>query len=233
MKEFLITLKQTEKVTRFGLFYCLGVCILGAVFGLFMSLSMMFAWKTRNHLGTLMMVMVMAIQVVACGLALFPACFQHALALGKVRKHLIAGNFLLWLRNTLVILLLVLGAGVIEEVVYFRVIGETFRFQDMELILGNPLVFVTILLCAPAVILFLGAMILRFGIHILWGLAGLYLLALGFVKIKDNCADWSLVKWLGVGSEPNVGGICLLCLVGGVVLLGIAWLSLRKQRVVI
>ena len=233
MKEFLITLKQTEKVTRFGLFYCLGVCILGAVFGLFMSLSMMFAWKTRNHLGTLMMVMVMAIQVVACGLALFPACFQHALALGKVRKHLIAGNFLLWLRNTLVILLLVLGAGVIEEVVYFRVIGESFRFQDMELILGNPLVFVTILLCAPAVILFLGAMILRFGIHILWGLAGLYLFALGFVKIKDNCADWSLVKWLGVGSEPNVGGICLLCLVGGVVLLGIAWLSLRKQRVVI
>ena len=233
MKEFLITLKQTEKVTRSGLFYCLGVCILGAVFGLFMSLSMMFAWKTRNHLGTLMMVMVMAIQVVACGLALFPACFQHALALGKVRKHLIAGNFLLWLRNTLVILLLVLGAGVIEEVVYFRVIGETFRFQDMELILGNPLVFMTILLCAPAVILFLGAMILRFGIHILWGLAGLYLFALGFVKIKDNCADWSLVKWLGVGSEPNMVGICLLCLVCGAVLLGIAWLSLRKQRVVI
>lgn len=63
-------------------------------------------------------------------------------------------------------------------------IGETFRFQDMELILGNPLVFVTILLCVPAVILFLGAMILRFGIHILWGLVGLYLFALGFVKIK-------------------------------------------------
>ena len=53
MKEFLITLKQTEKVTRFGLFYCLGVCILGAVFGLFMSLSMMFAWKTRNNFGNI------------------------------------------------------------------------------------------------------------------------------------------------------------------------------------
>ena len=131
------------------------------------------------------------------------------------------------------ILLIVLGAGVIEEVVYFRVIGESFRFQDMELILGNPLVFVTILLCAPAVILFLGAMILRFGIHILWGFAGLYLFALGFVRLKDHCPDLALMKWLGAGGEPNVVGICLLCLVCGVVLLVIAWLSLRKQRVVI
>lgn len=233
MKEFLITLKQTEKVTRGGLLYCLGTYILGAAFGLFMSLSLIFAWKTRNHLGTLMIVMVMAVQVITCGLALFPACFQHALAFGKVRKHLIVGNFLLWLRNTLVILLLILGAGVIEEVVYFRVIGESFRFQDMELILGNPLTFVTVLLCAPAVILFLGAMILRFGIYILWGFVGLYLLVLSFVKVKDNCPDWTLMKWLGVGGEPNVVGMCVLCLVCGAVLLGIAWLSLRKQRVVI
>ena len=233
MKEFLVTLKQTEKVTRDGLFYCLGMCILGAGFGLLMSLSMIFAWETRNHLGTLTIVMVMAIQVISCGMLVFPAYFQQALALGKVRKHLFAGNYLLWLRNTLVVLLIVLGAGLIEEVVYFRVIGESVSFQDMELILSNPLVFVTCLLCAPAVILFLGAMILRFGIHILWGFAGLYLFALGFVKLKDHCPDFALMKWLGAGGEPNVVGICLLCLVCGVVLLGIAWLSLRKQRVVI
>lgn len=233
MKEFLVTLKQTEKVTRAGLFYCLGMCILGAGFGLLMSLSMIFAWETRNHLGTLMIVMVMAIQVLSCGMLVFPAYFQQALALGKVRKHLFAGNYLLWLRNTLMVLLIVLGAGLIEEVVYFRVIGESVRFQDMELILGNPLVFVTCLLCAPAVILFLGAMILRFGFYILWGFAGLYLLALGFVKLKNNCPDFALMKWLGAGGEPNVVGICLLCLVCGAVMLGLAWLVLRKQRVVI
>ncbi len=233
MKEFLVTLKQTEKVTRAGLFYCLGTCILGAGFGLLMSLSMIFAWETRNHLGTLMIVMVMAIQVVCCGLLVFPAYFQQALAMGKVRKHLFAGNYMLWLRNTLVVLLIVLGAGLTEEVAYFRVIGESVRFQDMELILGNPLVFVTCLLCAPAVIIFLGAMLLRFGFYSLWGFAGLYLLALGFVKIKDNCPDCALMKWLGVGGELNIVGICMLCLVCGVVMLGISWLSLRKQRVII
>lgn len=233
MKEFLITLKQTEKVTKAGLFYCLGMCILGAGFGLLMSLSMIFAWETRNHLGTLMIVMVMAIQVVSCGMLVFPAYFQQALALGKVRKYLFAGNYLLWLRNTLVVLLIVLGAGLIEEVAYFRVIGESVRFQDMELILSNPLVFVTILLCVPAVILFLGAMILRFGIYILWGFAGLYLLAVGIVRLKANCPDCAVMKWLGVGGEPNIVGICMLCLVGGAVMLGLAWLVLRKQRVVI
>ena len=234
MKEFLITLKQTEKVTRFGLFYCLGVCILGAVFGLFMSLSMMFAWKTRNHLGTLMIVMVMAIQVVACGLALFPACFQHALSLGKVRKHLFPAHYLLWIRNTLVVLLIALGVSLVEELVYSALLKDAIYLVDMITFLSNPLVFVTILLGVPALILFLGGIALCFGIKFMWAFPVVYVVVSGFSYYTKKHPDSAVVSWLdGLSSaEPNVALICLLCLLASAILLGLSWLMLSKQRVI-
>lgn len=91
----------------------------------------------------------------------------------------------------------------------------------------------TILLCAPALILLMGGMILRFGVHILWGCIGLYLLSVGFVRLKVNYPDCAITKWLGVGGDPNIVGICMLCLVFVAIILGLAWLVLCKQRVVI
>lgn len=233
MKEFFVTLKQTEKVTRSYLYFYLGYCLIGVAFGMFMSLNILLKWGARNHLGALMILMMAAIMTVFFGLLVFPASFQQALSMGKVRKYLFAGNYLLWLRNTLVMLLIALGVSVVEELAYSRVVGESIKLLDMELFLGNPLVFVTTLLCAPTLILFMGGMILRFGVHILWGCIGLYLLAVGIVRLKANYPDSAIMKWLGVGGETNIVGICMLCLVCGVIMLGFAWLVLRRQRVVI
>lgn len=186
MKEFFVTLKQTEKVTRSYLYFYLGYCLIGVAFGMFMSLNILLKWGARNHLGALMILMMAAIMTVFFGLLVFPASFQQALSMGKVRKYLFAGSYLLWLRNTLVMLLIALGVSVVEELAYSRVVGESVKLLDMELFLGNPLVFVTTLLCAPTLILFMGGMILRFGVHILWGGYRIISTCRGICQIKSK-----------------------------------------------
>lgn len=175
-----------------------------------------------------------AIELVVYGFGIFPGDFQRALSMGKVRKYLFFSNYLLWLRNTLMVLLIALGVSVVEEQLYSRLVPEAIRLLDMRWFLGNPLIFVTIMLCAPALILFMGGMVLRFGAMIFGGILGVYLICIGFSKWKEQYPDCAVMKWLGIsGGEPNIVGICLLCLLCGVIMLGLSWLVLRKQRVII
>lgn len=233
MKEFLNTLKLTEKVTRENFYMVLGNCIIATVCGAIIALNILLQWGARNHMGSQLILIFMAITLVFIGFGLFPRDFQQALAMGKTRKYLFAGNYLLWFKNTLIVLLFAIGVCAVEELVYTRLVPESVCLLDMRPFLGNPLIFITILLCAPALIMFLGGMILRFGVNVFWGAVGACFLFWGFIKIKNNYPDCAVMRWLGIGGEPNVVGICTLCLVCGSVLLGIAWLSLRKQRVVI
>ncbi len=232
MKEFIYVLKQTNKVTKYN-FWCLMIYLLtGAVFGV------MFTWLPYLSTGVLIgmegivALGFLAMNMCTCCLLFFPGDFVQALAMGKTRKYLFGAHYLLWLRNALICMLGILGLCLLKDYVYSHFVDGVIGLRAEWSVLSNPLVFVTIVLCVPAVILFFGGARLFFGVKLLWGIPGYIILGMALVKLKDACPDFILFKWFGVsGGEVNTVAICLLCLVSGAIMLGLAWMMLRKQRV--
>ncbi len=239
MKEFINTLKQTRKVTGDNVFIGVGFSVLAAVVGVIIVLATLFAkdaGENYAHLGAFMVLMVMALTLVMDGFIVFPADFMQAIAMGKARKHLIPTHYLLWMRNTLVVLLMALVLSFVEDFVYTRLFTEAVCEIDVKGLLCNPLIFVTILLCVPALVLFMGGVTLFVGNKAIWALVAICLMGSGFSTLAKNQPNSAIVKWLNglrVTSfeMSEVAPICLLCLLVGAVLLTLSWMMLRKQRV--
>ncbi len=233
MKEFICVLKQTNKVTKYN-FWCLMINLFaGAVWGV------MFTWLPYFSSGVLIsMEGIVALGFVAvnmcmCWFLFFPADYMQALAMGKTRKYLFGAHYLLWFRNALICMLGILGICLIKDYVYSNLVDGLVVLRNEWSVISNPLVFVTIVLCVPALILFLGGMRLFFGVKLLWGIPGLFVLAMGLTKLEEKCPDFVIFRWFGVsGGESNTVAICLLCLISGAIMMGLAWMMLRKQRVV-
>ncbi len=239
MKDFINTFKQTKKVTGDNVFIGVGFGVLGAVIGVIIALVIMFTEGTGEdyaHMGAFMVLMVVALTLIMDGFIVFPADFMQAIAMGKARKHLIPANYLLWMRNTLVVLLMALVLSIVEDFAYSHLFTEAVCEIDVKGLLCNPLIFVTILLCVPAVILFMGGITLSVGNKAIWALAGILLMGSGFSTLTKQHPDMPIVKALNnlkVTSfeMSEVAPICLVCLLIGAVLLTLAWMMLRKQRV--
>lgn len=233
MKEFICVLKQTNKVTKYNFWYLMIYLLAGVVFGV------MFTWLPYFSTGVLIsMEGIIALGFVAvnmcmCWFLFFPADYMQALAMGKTRKYLFGAHYLLWFRNALICMLGILGLCLLKNHVYAHLADGLVVWGDEWSVLSNPLVFVTIVLCVPAVILFFGGMRLFFGVKMLWGIPGLTVLGMGLAKLEDMCPNFVIFKWFGVsGGEPNTVAICLLSLISGAIMLVLAWLALRKQRVI-
>ena len=239
MKEFINTFKQTKKVTGDNIFVGIGFSVLAAIVGVIIALVILFTEGTGEdyaHMGAFMVLMVMALTLVFDGFILFPADFMQAIAMGKARKHLIPAHYLLWMRNTLVVLLMALVLSFVEDFVYTRLFTEAVCEIDVKGLLCNPLIFVTILLCVPAVILFFGGIALFWGNKSMFAFAGILLMGSGFSTLTKRHPDMPIVKALNnlkVTSfeMAEVVPICSLSLLMGAVLLTLAWMMLRKQKV--
>lgn len=233
MKDFINTLKQTKKVTGDYIYFGVFFSIVAAIIGGIEAQMLLRKYGVWNYTGSFMVLMFMAIVVLVEGFWIFPAEFMRALSMGKARKHLFPVNYLLWLRNTLVVLLIALGINLLEHFVYMRFSAEAVYAVGVGPLLSNPLVFVTILLCVPALILFLGGSTLFFGIKLVWIFLGIFMIGIGVSNFTESHPESPIVKWLDglLGGVSDVVPICLLCLLGAVILLGLAWLMLRKQRV--
>ncbi len=232
MKEFICVLKQTDKVTRQNLWNAIYSPFMGAIGGGILSVlsyCMQGAWFTAE---VFLAVGAMLGMFLVHFLIIFPTDFTQALSMGKARKYLFPTHYVLCLRNTLVSMLCILGICLIRDYAYSHLEDGALILNEWS-ILSNPLIFVTIVLCVPALILFLGGMRLFFGVKMYWGFLGLFMILIGFTKLKEKYSDVTVLRWLRIsGGEPNVVVICLLCLLCGVMMLGLAWLVLRKQRVV-
>ena len=239
MKEFINTFKQTKKVTGDNVYIGVGFGALGAVIGVIIALVIMFTEGTGEdyaHMGAFMVLMVVALTLVMDGLIVFPADFMQAIAMGKARKHLIPAHYLLWMRNTLVVLLMALVLSFVEDFAYSRLYTEAVCEIDVKGLLCNPLIFVTILLCVPAVILFMGGVTLFVGNKGIWAFVGILLMGSGLSTLAKNQPNSAIVKLLNglrVTSfeMSEVAPICSLSLIVGAVLLTLAWMMLRKQKV--
>lgn len=239
MKDFINTFKQTKKVTGDNLFIGVGFGALGAIIGVIIALVILFTEGTGEdyaHMGAFMVLMVVALTLVMDGFIVFPADFMQAIAMGKARKHLIPVHYLLWLRNTLVVLLMALVLSLVEDFVYTRLFTEAVCEIDVKGLLCNPLIFVTILLCVPALVLFMGGVTLYVGNKGIWAFLGIYLMGMGLSNLAKKHPDAHLVQMLNNLKATSfemseVAPICLVCLLIGAVLLTLAWMMLRKQRV--
>lgn len=240
MKEFINTLKQTRKVTGDNLYIGVGFGMLGAIIGVIIVLVVLFTkspGENYAHMGAFMVLLIVAFTLVMDGFIVFPADFMQAIAMGKARKHLVLAHYLLWLRNTLVVLLMALVISLVEDFAYSRLFAQAACDIDVKGLLCNPLIFVTILLCVPALILFLGGVTLLAGNKGVWVFVGICLMGNGFSTLTKKQPDMSIVKTLNnlkVTSfeMSEVAPICLVCLLIGAVLLTLSWLMLRKQRVI-
>lgn len=233
MKEFMDTFKRVKKVTGENIYIGVALSAFAVIVGVILSILFMNRLGVKVHFGAMTVLIMLAFTILLYGFLVFPADYLQALSMGKVRKHLVPAHYLLWLRNTLVVLLIALGVSLVEELVYSALIKDAVYVVDIRVFLGNPLVFVTILLCVPALILFLGGITLFFGIKFVWVFPGVYVVVSGFSYYTKKHPDSAVVSWLDglAGAEPNVVLICLLCLLVSAILLGLSWLMLRKQRV--
>lgn len=233
MKEFLDTFKQVKKVTGDNIYIGVAFSVLAVITGVILSIVLINRTGAKVQLGAMTVLIVLAFTILLCGFLVFPSDFLQALSLGKVRKYLIPAHYLLWLRNTLVVLMIALVTSFLEGLVYSALIKDAVYVVDMRAVIGNPLVFATILLCVPALILFLGGITLCFGVKFMWVFPVVYVVVSGFSCYTKKNPDSAVVSWLDglAGAEPNVVPICLLCLLASAILLGLSWLMLRKQRV--
>ena len=233
MKEFICVLKQTDKVTRQNIWSMVISLLFGTGVGWIGSLIFYYGAGFWCGMEVPMAMGTMATIFILGGFVMFPRDFMQALTMGKTRKYLFPAHYVLWMRNTLIGMLGILGICYIKDSVYSNFTEGSVLIRDEWAILSNPLIFMTIVLCVPALILFLGAMRLFLGIKMFWGFLGLFMFGIGFAEWKERHPDFTVLRWLITGNgEPNVVVICLLCWLCGVMMFGLAWLVLRRQRVV-
>lgn len=234
MKEFVSVLKQTDKVTRGNIWTVLYGPFMGGLMGIVIS-SLSYwtegVWCSVEVFLALVMTIFMFFM---WSLFIFPMDFMQAVSMGKARKYLFPAHYILWLRNTFIGMLCIMGVCLVRDYIYLHVIDGFIYVNEDWFILTNPIFLVTILLCVPALILFLGGMRLFFGIEMYCGLLGIFVMAAVICsKWKEKYPDFTIVSRLeGAGGAPNMVLVCLLCLLVGGVMLGLSWLTLRKQRVI-
>ncbi|MBR4084368.1 MAG: hypothetical protein IKK33_08820 [Lachnospiraceae bacterium] len=233
MKEFCNILKQTGKVTWGNAYMAVSWSVIAAIIGMGGDLFLYYQDGVWCEMGGVMSLIFLALMVVFAGFVIFPADFMQALSMGKTRKYVLPAHYCMWIRNTFMALLSVLGIKFIEKLMRTHLAMEVEYIMDETAFVYNPLVFSTIVICVPAVILFCGGLILFFGIKLLWGIFALFVLCAGSAKFEDMLSQTAIMQWQNslTGAEPNVVVICFLCLIGAAILLAFAWLMLRKQRV--
>lgn len=234
MNNFMDTFKRVKKVTGDNVYIGVAFSIFAVIVGVILSILFINRVGCRVHFGAMTVLIMLAFTILLYGFLVFPSDFMQALSMGKVRKHLLPAHYLLWLRNTLVVLMIALVTSLLEELVYFTLFKDAVYAVNIRVFLGNPLVFVTILLCVPALILFLGGITLFFGIKFIGFFPVVYVVVSGFSYYTKKHPNSAVVSWLDglSGAEPNVALICLLCLLASAILLSLSWLMLRKQRVI-
>lgn len=236
MKELTKTIRQTLKVTKGNIRFTITLPLFGYVMGLLAGIAVVYMDGIENgysYVGTIMALICMGVTIFAAGIVQMPSEFNMALSMGKVRKHLVVAQYVAWIRNTLIALVICLVGSVIEECLYRSLYPGAVCEVNLQLFFCNPVYSGTLLLCAPALALLVTAFTMRFGangILILSIMPSIVVLLIGrIVKNPDSflvrMASEYLEVLLGLVKSP------LTYIVLGLICVILAYLMLRKQRV--
>lgn len=236
MKELRKTIGQTLKATQNNICFMISVPLIGYVLGLVAGMACVYMEGVENgysYWGTGTALICMGFTIFAVGIVQMPSEFNMALSMGKVRKHLVVAQYVTWVRNILIALFICMVGSVVEAGIYSGLYPEAVCTMDLRAFFCNPVYFLTILMCAPALALFANAISMRFGqvsIFIVYCVPTM-LVALSSRIMRNT--DSVLAKILTALQEVllKVGRVPLTYIVLGILCVLFAYLILRKQRV--
>lgn len=231
MNSFLIQCK----VRKAELLQFLGITAVGYLIGLIVVFIVMNVAKenTCATAGTMLAVIAFAF-IHLFGITLsFMGDFNMAISLGTTRKSFVSGYVLFNLLEIAVLELEIVVFGVVEKLL----LENAFPQAVMEIDLTN---FFTwnylsgVLVVFTAVEMFFGAVILRYGMKVLWILWAVWMIiCLVPMNIaKNEKLSGELAKLgLFLGGKFTPQGIVALVIALTIVVAAITWNILRKQRV--
>ena len=230
MNSFLIQCK----VRKTELLQFLGITAVGYLIGLIVVFIVMNVAKriTCATAGTMLRSIAFAFMHYL-GLLFFMGDFNMAISLGATRKSFVSGYVLFNLLEIAVLELEIVVFGVVEKLL----LENAFPQAVMEIDLTN---FFTwnylsgVLVVFTAVEMFFGAVILRYGMKVLWILWAVWMIiCLVPMNIaKNEKLSGELAKLgLFLGGKFTPQGIVALVIALTIVVAAITWNILRKQRV--
>lgn len=228
MKELFRTIKQSFQVHGSdNIFYVLAT-LGGAVFGIVLVLIIMAVDGTGEDfgmLGTMMALVVGMIALFLGGIFALQNEFNLAVSIGKTRKYFLPAKYLNLFVNFVALEVVVVLVSRLEKALYPAFYPGAVCELGFDKFTGNFGVLAGMAICAPIVILFLGAMLMRFTAKFFWVFWALWMFGcMGLPRLVHS------------GKIPAVisiseGYIVLIVALIIAVLAGTTVVLLRKQRV--
>ncbi len=236
MKEFGKTIKQTMTLSKEWMWFSIGMAVFGSIFGIILVLCVMTYASAEDyaHMGILCSLMCTGVVAMLGIVGGFSSDMNLAISMGKRRKYLVVAHYLTWVRNILPAVLVVVITAFLEPMLYSRLYPGLPCEINMQTFLLNPWTLALIVICVPAIVVFGGTLLMKFGIGICTAVffGGIMVAAFLSGAMRNVSFSWlaKLVNSVGdVLAKP--GCVPVVCLVGSVVCLILAQLLFRKQRV--
>lgn len=238
MKEFIHTAKQMFLVNRDNVVSCVIFSLFGGIAGVIVTLSVLaFNGDIADYgqIGALMAAVTGFSIWFFMGSMGLEQEFNLAISMGKTRRYFALAKCLLLAFDAVVILVLAIAVGAIEDVLYpMLYLGIPCSFHVSSVLL-KPTVFLLIAFGGVSLVLFWGALVLKFTSKIYFVFSGSWILLCMVVsKIAEAAEEqqnniWGkLAHWLENLSVVHFVGIGICVIVAG---LSVAFTLLRKQRV--
>lgn len=215
------------------------------IFGFLGSLFMLFIVRvgmageeegTWFLLGALMAVIGCVMVGITMGMLSYVESFNMMVSMGRTRKEFYAANFVTAVINNFLGMAAILIFAVLERGVG-RLVYKDVEYKALETVFFDFRVIIGYVLGMAVLRMLLGALFLKFGNRIMWGLGGSGMLICVFLRnIEKAAADKNtIVMWLiGAGKGfLNLAGILQVLIMAAIsaVLLLLAWLLTRRGAV--
>lgn len=242
MKEFIHTIRQMFLVSWGNIMSYVLYSLLGGIAGITVTLG---GWAINGggedygQIGALMAVAMGLIINIFAGSLEVEQVFNMAISMGKTRSSFTLSKYLLQALNIMLIWTVAVVIGLIEDVLYPLIYpGVVCGFCVIDVLL-QPEVFVFVTLGGALLVLFLGALILRFTTKVYGVFAALWIIACLLIsKISEAIAQqqnniWgklgqSYINWIENITTFQVAMIGVCVLGAG---FAICFALLRRQQV--
>lgn len=243
MKEFGGTLKQTFQVNYREMFSYACISAAGALLGVALILiGMVTVGKAEGsyaNVGALLSLMFGEAAFLFGGIFTVQSDFNLAVSMGKARKYFVPVRYLCMVLDGLVILGIVKFVNVLEGALYPALYPGAVCGMDADRIIGKPAVFIGLVLGMPALILLLGALIMKFSTKFYWVVWAVWMLAfMGIPRIlsagkkhPDSFAGKAGILLMDLAESVTGTGLLAALLCGAAAGIVISILLFRKQRV--
>jgi len=228
MKELMRTIKQTFYLNgKSNIFYMLAA-LGGAVFGIALVLFIMAADGTGEDygmLGTIMALLVGTLLLLIGEVFSMQSEFNVAISMGKTRKYFLPAKYLNLVVNVFVLEIVVVLVSRLEHILYQAIYPGAVCELGVDKFTGNFGLLAVLAVCVPVVILFLGAMLMRFTAKFFWVIWALWMF--GCMGVPRLIHAGKIPTQINI---PEVY-VVLIAVVILAVLTGTTIVLIRKQRV--